>query len=226
MFTIITNWLEPFSYLLFFIANIFIFNKSSVKSMALFYYSGIATVLMCAASGCVAFQLTTNNIFFYYLFEIATSFVLIVIIKNISINKTIKKLLFFILLLNAFYSIYLLAIFSSISLFNSLGAVVISFCVMVMTLFYFIQKFKKVELTKIYHTLDFWVIVRFFFLHCTNFFILLYYYYLTKKIYPNGSYNDAVIVTNLWGLHNIVLFISSLIYMQSLWILYQKKLHY
>ena len=130
------------------------------------------------------------------------------------------------LILNTFYSIYLVITFSSVSLFNSLGAVIISFCVIAITFSYFIQKFKNVELIKIHHTLDFWIVLRFFFLHCTNFFILLYYYYLTKKIFPNGTYEDGVILSKLWGLHNIILFISSLIYMQALWILYQKKLHY
>ncbi len=226
MFSLLSNWLEPLAYFIFFTSTLFLYNGKEIIPKALLYFSLISTLLMVASSCIVQFQLVENNLICYYFLEMITNIFLIILINQIIKFKTIKQFLLIICIANAAYSIYLCISFNKTSLYNSIGNAILCFTVTIFSFAYFIDKFKNIDEKKIYHTIQFWIVIRFFFYYVTNVFIFVYYFYLSKKVFPNGSFEDAVLLTQLWGLHNIFLFISSLIFTFILCILYRKKLHY
>jgi len=218
-----TVYLEPVSYLLFFLFFlIYLKVEPSNKIWAFIIYYFIATLLMTIAA-IKAFYNERNigiyNVFLlfnltiicYYFFKI-----LIFRFKNIFIGL--------VYLLGVVYIIIKNLVFKDYGLFDSIGFSSLSAITVLFSLFYYRQILKKIDDTVIYYTLDFWIISALFTYNLGAFLIFLSFYFLTDRIIDSYSDSERDLLTLLWGLHNILLFISSIVLIfGNIWRRFRKK---
>lgn len=110
--------------------------------------------------------------------------------------------------------------------FDSTGYVLASAGIVVSIFFYFRDILKNVSDEPISHNFDFWFICAQLIYHLGNFGIFLSFNYLTHKILPAEHYSNdnRDMLTYLWGLHNVLLFVSAVVTAIGLaWISSQSK---
>ena len=114
---------------------------------------------------------------------------------------------------------------SSELLFDSTGQVLLSVSILVMVFFFMAQLLHNVNEEPLSMNFDFWFSSAQLTYYLATFFIFLTFRYLTKKVI-DGNYldEDRELLTKLWAVHNVILFLSSSIIAGStLWIRYRSK---
>ena len=98
-------------------------------------------------------------------------------------------------------------------LFDSLGYVLIALSFIVITFLYFHTLLSHVTDELLSLNFDFWFICAQLVYNLGAFGIFLSYNYLTRKIIEGDQYSqdNRFILTYLWGVHNVLLFISALV---------------
>lgn len=205
---LISFLLEPLSFLISFIAIVFLLqikdNKIEYKILVAYYLLGFAIHL------CVVFVRPNTQLYsyLYLLSGVSISLYFFFLLKS-----TEKKWL---ILLPAFITIlyYLFEQFfvRGIKLFPSMGYVVVSICLILLAFVYFYQLLTHVNEEPLVFNFDFWFVCSLLVYHLGAFGIFLTYNNLTKKILPSEhySYENRVILTLLWEAHNVLLFITNL----------------
>jgi hypothetical protein len=111
-------------------------------------------------------------------------------------------------------------------LFDSLGYALSSICIVVMIFLYFHQLLNNVSEAPLSRSFDFWLISGLLTYHLGSFGIFLTYNSLTQTVMAGENYSNENrdLLTYLWGLHNVLLFLSAVVATIGLgWILYRKK---
>jgi hypothetical protein len=113
----------------------------------------------------------------------------------------------------------------SILLFDSTGQVLLSIGILTMVSFFLQQLWTNVNEEPLSMNFDFWFSSAQLTYYVASFLIFLTYRYLTKKVIDgNYLYEDRKLLTELWAVHNVILFLSSSIIAGStLWIRYRNK---
>lgn len=112
------------------------------------------------------------------------------------------------------------------NVFDSWGYVLSSLGIATMIFLYFHQILSNVKEESLALNFDFWYISAQLIYQLGAFGIFLSYNYFTKKILLAENYSDEnrTILTSLWGVHNVLLFLSALLTSCGLlWIVYHKK---
>ncbi len=224
MFSFLANHLEPLSYFICFLTYGLITRRNtSLRIKVLFIFFLLAFITM-AYSSYLADQ-ARENIFLYNFFLLPLSMVLLHIYFLNTINGKLKKrvsvFLFFanvlVFIITTFFSKQ--AVF-----FNSIGFAMLGFSVTVYCFFFFHEKLNNVTETNIYDSIDFWIICGLFIAFSGSFIVFLTYHYLTIKITEHQTDEDASLLTVLWMVPNVFLFINSLISLTGyIWVYYRKK---
>jgi hypothetical protein len=110
---------------------------------------------------------------------------------------------------------------------DSRGHALTSLMLLGMMFMYYRQFMRDVRDDSISVNFDFWFVSSQLLYQMGSFGIFLSYNYFTKKILPDGNYTaeNRTILTNLWIVHNVLLFLSALITAASLlWKVYRRKL--
>lgn len=223
MLTVIANFLEPFSYLLYLIGVLIHYRYSGWRSQQwLFLYYLLATLLMAYASYIV--EVGTNNIWVYN----ATAFAGAVCIGSYFyqlLQSRLKKVV--VLSLIGLYVVYAIVkniALKEIHLFDSIGYSLVSASVAIYVLMYFHQLLTHITETNIFCEFNFWLASGYLIYFAGSFIIFLSYYYFTQKILNTYTDEERELLTALWGVHNVLLFISALsLLLGSLWLTYRKK---
>lgn len=114
--------------------------------------------------------------------------------------------------------------FTKLQLFDSIGFSTLSISIVILSFMFFQQLLNQVSESSIFANFNFWVVCGYFISFSASFLVFLTYYYLTQKISANYVYKNRYILTLLWGIPNIMLFISSLLTLTgSLWTSFHKK---
>jgi hypothetical protein len=111
-------------------------------------------------------------------------------------------------------------------LFPSIGFVITSSGIVIMIFIYFFLLITHVNEKSLLLNVDFWFVCSQLVYHLGAFGVFLTYNKLTVDIIATGNYSaeNRELLTSLWGAHNILLFIGSLIFWTGvLWIFYQTK---
>jgi len=109
--------------------------------------------------------------------------------------------------------------------FPSMGFIIVSSGIIVLVFLYLHQLFSKIAGDGLSGNFDFWFICSQLIYQLGSFFIFLTYNYLTQKILPNESYTyeNRSLLASLWGVHNVLLFLGSLITCFGVAWIYRKK---
>ncbi len=109
-------------------------------------------------------------------------------------------------------------------LFDSLGYSFVSAIVTVYVFMFFHQVLNNVTEESILTRFDFWLSAGYLINFLGSFIIFLSYYYFTRKILATYTTAERELVTALWGVHNVLLFVSALsLLIGSIWLTYRNR---
>jgi hypothetical protein len=185
-------------------------------------YYVITTILMGYASSMVFLQ--KKNIWAYNLLPLLTVlfFCYYFFYTVGSIQK--RKFIGIIAIINILYFFGNVLFGDVLNKFDSLGYSLLSISIAIMVFFYFHTALKKISELVILRDFDFWISSSFLLYFLAGFFIFTTYFYLTDRILSTYTSRQRDLLTILWGVHNLLLFVSALIAVFSyLWINYRKK---
>jgi len=112
-------------------------------------------------------------------------------------------------------------------LFDSTGYVILSIGIVIMIFIFMHQTLTNVSDESLWFNFEFWFVSSLMIYFLGSFVIFLSFNYLTRKILPAELYslNNRDLLTAVWGVHNVLLFLSSLLTLgSSIWISFRKKL--
>lgn len=210
----INNFLEAFSPLVPLIFLLIYFNqvKRSKEFILLFVVYFLFFLLNSVAT--IYAYYDTENIWVYDLVGL-TSFISISFYMAL-LMKTgkYKKIIYFILpVFSSFYLGYTYILGNS-SIFNSIGYALLAVIISIFCILYFMECISLADERKLSEIYSFWVVTSFFVYYLGSFFIFITY----KAMTANGI-NTGL----LWGLHNIIYFISCCIAAFGIWKHFQKN---
>lgn len=219
---LVSYYLEPVSFLLFFLALLYygwVLNKTTLyKSLAGFYLVMFALQIWALYARPVNMHiyhlsyLITSLAFAYYFYHVLQ----IKVGKIVSVATGVIALLYF--LVNV--------VILGEKLFDSAGYVISSLGITVMVFMYFYQVMKNVTEKPITSDFNFWFISSQLIYHLGAFGVFLTFNSLTKSIMTSELYvkENRIILTSLWGVHNVLLFLGCLLtWFGIIWIFYHKK---
>ena len=217
--------LEPAAYFLF---AAFIFyhsrNDRRTKNKVLYLYYFIATILMTKAS--LSGLNGESNIEIYSFLCLITFICMGVYFYHTLTSGWKQKVVVACCMLEAAYYLTYNVFIERESVFDSIGHVLLSLGMMLMVFLFMHQVFANVKDELLSLNFDFWFVCSQMVYHLGAFAIFLTYNYLTKKILAEELYSaeNRILVTKVWGVHNVLLFLSSLITASSVvWIAYHRK---
>lgn len=223
LFRFITNQLEPFSYLLYFIGIVIHSRHSrwrSEKWLGVYYF--LTTALMVYTTN--IFSTQTNNIWAYNVAAVVAAVCISAYFYQLLKSQLKKRVV--LLLLSGFilYAFFKNIIQNDFGVFDSMGYSYVSASVAIYVMMYFHQLLKHVTDTNLFRQFNFWLASGYLIYFMGSFIIFLSYYYLTRKILPTYTSEERELLTTLWGVHNMLLFVSAFsLLLVSLWLTYQKK---
>ena len=214
MESLIYNFLEPLSYLLYtFLTCYKYLSVKTFKIKVLFAYYLFATLLISYASFLVTEGNIDNN-WIYNLFFFLTICVFSYYFHSILFSKTKKYLVKFLFIINVGFFTYYDVLLKQ--LFETYNNHVFAFCflsIVVYSLLYFYQLIRNVSELNILYEFDFWLISGYLLYFLSCFFIIL--------VYGHAGIGLRRVI---WALQNIILFLSSVITITgNLWINYHRK---
>lgn len=129
------------------------------------------------------------------------------------------------ILLTFFYFSYKNLLLSPDRIFDSSGYVISSSGIILLTFIYYHQLLVHIKAESLSHNFDFWIVSSQLIYHLGAFGIFLTYNHFTTR-YLNKPFNseNQDLLTYLWGVHNVLLFLASLLtWVGVLWIVYRRK---
>ncbi|HEV7332006.1 MAG TPA: hypothetical protein VGN63_13305 [Flavisolibacter sp.] len=224
LYSFINNYLEPTGYFIYLIALWLYARRYSEKHItALLAYCFLTFVVMLIASIMVQ-NSSYPNIWLYNIHAFLTIVFLGFYFRNLfqSRFKVIAATL-----LCAIIVVYLLVkniVLQDFQLFDSMGYSLVSAAVVFFVLMYFHQLLSNVTDQNILRNFNFWLASGYLIYFAGSFIIFLSYYYLTTQILATYTAQERELLTTLWGVHNMLLFVSAFsLLIGSLWLTYRKK---
>lgn len=216
--------MEPIAYLLYLLAVMIYMKKQNdrpIRSLALYYL--LAFVLMLTASILVPLaDLETN--WLYHIHAFITLWFLGLYFRNLFHGSRKKALALFCIGSISIYFLVNIVIRRQYRLFDSIGFSLVSASVVLYVFLYFQQLLSNVKDQNILQDFNFWLSSGFLIYFLGNFIIFLTYHYFTLQILATYTKEERDILTNLWGLHNCLLFAGALSLLGgSLWIVYRRR---
>jgi hypothetical protein len=220
---IVTSLLEPISYFLF-LSAILLYLKSkggSGRHKVLVIYFLIGLLVL------VSTLFVDPNTYLYNYLYLLTG--ILFSIYFFLLLKSIYKRWLMLLVSGITVLYYLIEQFSisGTSLFPSMGYVLVSTCIVFMIFIYLYQLMTHVKEESLSLNFDFWFVCSQLVYQLGAFGIFLTFNNLTRKILPSEHYSheNRVLLTYLWGAHNVLLFIASLItWVGVIWIIKNDKI--
>lgn len=223
VFDLLTNWLEPVSFLIYLIALvIFYVGKRAFRIKILIIFYLLATVLMAVASSYVRYN-KSNGI--YYNAVMLVSIVSIgLYFRDILIARWPRLLITYFIAAGIVYFLIRTEFQHAINVFDSTGYSVVTVFVVALCFVYFHQMLRHVSERKITLGIDFWIVAGYLLYYLGRFFIIQTYEYLTNKIMHTYTHEERKILTLLWAIPNVFLFVSALLLLGgTIWINYRMK---
>lgn len=220
---LISYALEPASYILQAI-SLYYYSKrdNQFKIKVLVGYCLVASIMLFKAT-VIQFN---PNITTYNLLQLLTFFAIATYYHQTFYLKWKKRMVALLCFLDIVYYLINSLWFGNNLIFDSIGYVFLSIGVMLMIFLYLHQLLTNVTEESLPLSFDFWFSCSQMIYHLGAFAIFLTFNYLTKQIIGPDMYSqeNRTILTWLWGAHNVLLFLSTLITIGGiLWISSRKK---
>jgi hypothetical protein len=223
LFAFLSNLLEPISYLIFSIAFIFQLRKDhsgKVKVLLLNYV--LSTLLMVYATAKAFSQ--QDNRWVYNILCFQTSVCICYYFHQLFTARKFRIVVKCLILLNVLYFLVNDIILQHLILFDSFGYSLLSVSISVMAFMYFYQVFTHVSEKKIWYDFNFWLVSAYLIYFLVSFGIFLTYHNLTDRILPTYTDEERRLLTMLWIVQNVLLFLSAIITLAgSLWTTYRNR---
>lgn len=223
---LITAFLEPISYFTY-LVSILLYSwswQANFRLRVLSGYYAIATALMIIAA---LENQDGSNIGMYDMLFLSTSIGLGIYFYTV-LQVLIKRVVVvFICSFEIIYFIFNNIIFKGSPLFDSTAYVILSIGVVIMIFMFMHQILTNVSDKSLLVNFEFWFVASLMIYFLGSFVIFLTFTYLTRKILPAQLYSaeNRQLLTAVWGVHNVLLFLGSLLTLGSLvWISFRKKL--
>jgi hypothetical protein len=223
VFDLFTNWLEPVSYFLYLIAVLMYYSgKRTHRIRILIYYYLLATILMTVASSYVRYNRPNGA---YYNVLMLVSLVTIgLYFDKILIARLPRLLIRYVIAAGIVYFLVRSIGFRKLDDFDSTGYSVVTVAVVALSFVYFHQVLRHVNERKITHSIDFWIVAGWLLYYLGRFFTFQTYEYLTNKIMHTYTHEERRIMTLVWAVPNVFLFVGALLLLAgTLWISYRLK---
>lgn len=223
MLNLLTNYLEPIAYFIYFIGVLFYFYQRGQKpTLVLLCFYLIVTIALTLGSFWVG---TANyNIWIYDLTALLTCVCIGVYFYQLYQTRQKKLVVLLLALAYIGYTIFRNLTIEGLRLFDSIGFSLASASVVIYVFMYFHQLLKNVSEISILKDFNFWLAAGYLIYYVGSFIIFVSFYYLTNKVMSSMSRSDTRLLTALWGLHNVLLFLGALSLLTgSLWVIYRKK---
>lgn len=218
---LISNSLEAISYFLFlgaFAVYYYTYSRETRYKVLLVYYLISFPILL------LILYLSINTYLYNFLYLFSSlclggyfySFFKSKIKRGIAITFCATTILYYIVK----------SIMLNEQLFDSVGYVISSFGIIVMIFMCLHQIMTHVSEESLSLNFDFWFISSQLIYHLGAFGIFLTFNWLTQKILPSEYYvkENRIMMSNLWGVHNVLLFLGSLLTWSGLlWIAYRRR---
>jgi hypothetical protein len=215
--------LEPLSYVLFSIAFLLRTHfEKQAKVNVLFVYYLLAAVSFSYA-GWLVFKNQNNN-WIYNLLYLPAVVAICYYFHETFYSKRSKAIVKFFIALNIIYFVVRVLFFGRLVIIDSFGYSLLSISVSFLSFVYFYQLLRHVNEFKVWANFDFWLISSYLLYFLGSFFIFLLYSNLTYNILDSYTYEQRSLLSILWGVHNVLLFLSSVITLVgSLWVAYHNR---
>jgi hypothetical protein len=167
---------------------------------------------------------TANNAYIYSITFVITSLSLSYYFQDLYLSKW--KRVVAVVCGGATLIYYLRSLQENDILFDSLGFVITSTGVVVLIFLYFHQIFTNVTEEELFLNFDFWFICSQLIYHLGSFGVFLTFQRLTERVITEKNYELTFrnMLTYLWGIHNVLLFLGSILTGGGLlWIAYRRR---
>jgi hypothetical protein len=224
LYSFINNYLEPTGYFIYLIALWLYARRYKEKLItALLAYCFLTFVVMLAASIMVKHS-SAANIWLYNIHAFLTIVFLGFYFRKLFLTRAKMRA---VTLLSGLIVLYLLVkniVMQDYQLFDSMGYSLVSAAIVFFVLMYFHQLLSNVSDQNILRNFNFWLASGYLIYFAGSFIIFLSYYYLTTQILATYTAQERELLTTLWGVHNMLLFVSAFsLLIGSLWLTYRKK---
>ncbi len=187
--------IAPLITIIFFLRNKVVLKDQAIKHIFLFLviqllFNGIAIGISITMK--YYFHKMGNNIVFFHLNCLFSTFAILCYFKEIKVIKT--RLLIFVLFVTMY--IWCLIIGDGIFRFNSIGYSLASLIILILCFKYYYFLLKNPQLDNFFYSHNFWIITGLLTYHVCNFIIFITFSYLAKNT-PNTG--------DLWLFHNVLL---------------------
>jgi hypothetical protein len=205
--------LEPLSLLIVSVALMRIyFQTPKARLLVLLFYYITAAVALSIASWMVFRKM--NNTWIYNSLYIPAIGAIGYYFYDVFRARLLKSAVSVLLFTNLLYFAVRNIPFGNLFSFDSIGYALLSISVAVLCFFYFYQLLRNVNEHSILDDDSFWIVSALLLYYLGSFFVFLFF-----NMLESSTESDAHRMTILWGVHNVLLFLSSLIILvSSLWI--------
>jgi hypothetical protein len=219
---LISYLLEPVAYFLYLLAILFYLLKvgSSLRFKLIWVYYLIGTVIL------VKILFTLNNTNLYSLLYLITGMGFAFYFYELFHSRIKKRIALFAGLLTVLYYCIRNFLVGSEQALDSIGFVITSTGITILIFIYLNDLMANVKEESLTQNFDFWFICSQLMYHLGAFGIFLTYNHFTSKILGSAYYSDKNrdLLTYLWGVHNVLLLLGSLLTWSGLlWIVYRRR---
>lgn len=224
LYSFINNYLEPTGYFIYFIALwLYARRYHEIHITALLAYCFLTFVVMLAASIMVKHS-ANANIWLYNIHAFLTIVFLGYYFRRLFLSRVKTRVVTVLCSLIVLYLLVKNIVLQDYQLFDSMGYSLVSAAIVFFVLMYFHQLLNNVTDQNIFRNFNFWLASGYLIYFAGSFIIFLSYYYLTTQILATYTSQERELLTTLWGVHNMLLFVSAFsLLIGSLWLTYQKK---
>ncbi len=220
MKSIISFWLEPVSLLLYLGALL----TFTLKFDRRFHFR-VLTGYYLIASIIMLKVFRGPNISVYNILYVFNALALGQYFYSLLIGKGKRIVVIVLVMVPLIYYIVNNVVFGGEEVFDSLGYVFSSIVIVVMIFMFLSQTLANVSEERLSMNFNFWYVASQLIYQLGAFIVFLTFNYLTKKILTaDYSHENRAVLTKLWGLHNVLLFLSALLTIFGVvWISSHKK---
>ena len=222
-FSFVANFLEPLSYLLLCAAlllQLMTNKRVEIEALAVFYL--IASAGLWYASWLAHRRFI--NYWFYNVLYLPALLVICFYFYRILGSRKSRQIIRSIVALNVLYYVVRTVFWGGLPLMDNFGYALLSISVTFLSFWYFYDVLSHVSESAIWHRIDFWLVSGYMLYFLGSFFIFLQFANLAYNILDTYTDKQRAPLTMLWGVHNVLLFISSLTtLLGSVWIAFRRK---
>lgn len=225
------NMLEPLAYAVYLLAVILYARKRNDRGVRLLRLYYLLCVLIMLTSALIVelkhlipALAEVETIWLYNIHAFSTVWFLGYYFRNLFQSRSKKRIATLLMAVSTLYLLEKNLVLGGTNLFDSIGYSLVSASVVVYVLMYFHQLLNNVTEQSLFHNFNFWLTSAYLIYFLGSFIIFLTYRYFTDKIMATYTDAERDILTNLWGLHNCLLFAGAVLLLAgSVWIVYRKK---